>query len=346
MFEAETELELEAELENLMSALARSDLESELEGEAPQPRLNRDRAVISAQIARGTRDENKLSDAVFDDRHPEWTGKSLRNAQLSLRQEWMQIRDGIVRPQLKQPATVQPAAPAPAVAPPRPATTAPVPGQFGFSAFDNIRQYRPDQYPLAVVAQIAYQRVSGFLPYYKKIMIAVPSVSIGETREGLGNLVFSMTGADFSKLVDDQALRNKVLEMAAGGLTSELVFTEDVIGVLGLGFTLLEIAQGIENDRMLKGTGPENAQWRLKQQYQFVFGLMAEDISRRNFDNGFFVSRNSRDLALELASQFAEFRQLFNQYQNFYLLESNLSRYQGNIPDRIPPSYNVPPPGM
>jgi hypothetical protein len=330
MFEAE--LELEAELENLMASLAKSDLESEAEGETAQARLNRDRAVISAQMARGIRDENKLTDAVFDDRHAEWTGKSLKNAQLSLRQEWIQIRDAIVRPQLKQPVAAQPATPTPVPAPPRPATTTPTSSQFGFSTFENILKYRPDQYPMALMAQTAYQRVSGLLPYYQKIMNAVPRVSISESNEGIGNLVFSMPGAEFSRLVDDQALRNKALEIAGAGVTSELVFSEDVIGVLGLGLTLLEIAQGLENDRMLKGTGPENAQWRLKQQYQFVFGVMAEDISRRNYGDGFFFSRNSRDLAVELASRFAEFQPIFYRYQPFFQLESDLGRYQGNPP--------------
>jgi hypothetical protein len=332
MFDAE--LELEAELENLMATLANSNLESEAESETPQTRPNRDRALIAAQMARGIRDENKLTDAVFDDRRPEWTGKSLKNAQLSLRQEWMQIRDGIVRPQLKQPAAIQPATPAPMPPPPRPATTTPPAnsGQFGFSAFDNIRQYRPDQYQAALAAQAAYQKVSGFLPYYQKIMNAVPRVFISESPDGIGNLVFSMTGAEFANLVDDQALRNKALEIAGAGVTSELVFSEDVIGMLGLGLTLLEIAQGLENDRMLKGTGPENAQWRLKQQYQFVFGVMAEDLSRRNSGNGYFFSRNSRDLAVELAARFAQFQPIFYRYQPFFQLDTDLGRYQGNPP--------------
>jgi len=342
----DAELELEAELENLMASLAKSDLESEAEGETPQGRVNRDRAVMSTQIAHGIRDENKLTDAVFDDRHPEWTGKLLKDAQWSLRREWIQIRDGLVRPQLRQSPAVQPAPAAPA--PPRPATTTPpaTPGQFGFSTFENILRYRPDQYAMALIAQRAYQRVSGFLPYYQKIMIATPSVSISETRDGIGNLVFSMPGAEFSRLVDDQALRNKALEIAGAGVTSELVFSEDVIGMLGLGLALLEIAQGIENDRMLKGTGPENAKWRQQKQYRFVLGVMAEDIRRRNFADGFFFSRNSRDLAEELDTRFKEFQPIFYRYQTFFQQESDLGRYEGNIPDRIPPSYNVPPPGM
>jgi hypothetical protein len=334
MFDAE--LELEAELENLMATLANSDLESEAEGETPQTRLNRDRAVIAAQMARGIRDENKVTDAVFDDRRPEWTGQSLKNAQLSLRQEWMQIRDGIVRPQLKQPGAVQLPITPPAPVPPTPAATH-VPassGQFGYSTFDNIRQYWPDQYQAALAAQAAVQKVIGFLPYYRKIASAAPRVFISEASEGIGNLVFQMTGAEFAALVDDQALRNKVLEMTAGAITSEFAFTEDVIGVLGIGLTLLEIAQGLENDRRLKGFSVEDAEWVRKQQYQFVFGLMAEDLSRRNFGNGYFFSRNSRDLAVELAARFAEFQPVYSQYATYYFLDNDLGQYQGNPPVR------------
>jgi len=108
---SKADLELEFELESLMAKLATSDLEGEAEGEAQPARLNKDRSVISAQLGRGIRDENKITDAVFDDRHPEWTGKSLRNAQLALRQEWIQIRDGAVRPQLRQPPPAQQPAP-------------------------------------------------------------------------------------------------------------------------------------------------------------------------------------------------------------------------------------------
>jgi hypothetical protein len=334
MFDAE--LELEAELENLMATLANSDLESEAEGETPRTRLNRDRAVIAAQMARGIRDENKVTDAVFDDRRPEWTGQSLKNAQLSLRQEWMQIRDGIVRPQLKQPGAVQLPITPPAPVPPTPAATH-VPassGQFGYSTFDNIRQYRPDQYQAALAAQAAFQKVIGFLPYYRKIASAAPRVFISEASEGIGNLVFQMTGAEFAALVDDQALRNKVLEMTAGAITSEFAFTEDVIGVLGIGLTLLEIAQGLENDRRLKGFSVEDAEWVRKQQYQFVFGLMAEDLSRRNFGNGYFFSRNSRDLAVELAARFAQFQPVHSQYATYYFLDNDLGQYQGNPPVR------------
>jgi hypothetical protein len=345
MFDAE--FELEEELESLMETLAHSDLESEAEGETPvsPARRNRDQTVISVQFARGIKDENKLTDAVFDDRHPEWTGKLLTNANLPLRQEWIQIRDTSVRPFLQHPPAVKP--PATPAAPPKPAPAAPaVPGTYGFSTFDNIRAYSPDQLPAAFAAQTAYQKVSSFMPWYQKIANAVPMVSISESATGLGNLVFSMDSRAFTNLVEDEGLKSKVLEIAAGGTTADLVFTEDVIGIAGLAVTLLEIAQGIENDRMLKGTGPENAAWRTKQQYLFVFGLMAEDLSRQNWGNGYFASRDPRDLAIELATRFAEFQPIYYNYQHYYLLDSNLATYQGNIPNEIPPSMSVPPPGM
>jgi hypothetical protein len=342
MFDAE--FELEEELESLMETLSHSDLESEAEAEAPvsPARRSRDQTVISGQFARGIKDENKLTDAVFDDRHPEWTGKLLTNANLTLRQEWMQIRDGAVRPFLQHPPAVQPAA-APA-APPKPAH--PTPGTLGASTFDNIRIYSPDQLQAAFDAQTAYVKASSFLPYYMKITNAVPMVDIGESPTGLGNLVFSMKTRSFTDLVEDEGLKSKVLEIAAAGATESLIFTEDVIGVVGLGVTLLEIAQGIENDRMVSGNGPDNVAWRTKQQYLFVFGLMAEDLSRRNFGDGYFFSRDPRDLAIELATRFAEFRPIFLNYQHYYELDFNLAKYQGNVPDRPVDTMSVPPPGL
>jgi hypothetical protein len=347
MFDAE--FELEEELESLMDTLAHSDLESEAEGETPvsPARRNRDQTVISGQFARGIKDENKLTDAVFDDRHPEWTGKLLTNANLTLRQEWMQIRDGAVRPFLQHPPAVQP--PVKPAAPPTPVHPTPAaPGgdTYAFSTFDNIRAYSPDQLQAAFAAQTAYRKVSSFLPWYKKITNAVTMVSISESDTGIGNLVFSMNTRAFTDLVEDEGLKSKVLEIAAGGATESLIFSEDVIGMVGLGVALLEIAQGLENDRMQKGAGPDNAAWRMKQQYQFVFGLMAEDLSRRNFGDGYFFSRDPRDLAVELAARFAEFRPIFLNYQHYYELDFNLAKYQGNIPDRPVDTMSAPPPGL
>jgi len=113
----DAEFEFESELEDLMAMLAESELESEVEGEVyvpptqvygppnrPSSQLTRDQSVVNDQMVRGVRDENKLTDAVFYDRHPDWKGKSLKNANVSLRQEWIKIRDSIVRPALKNPS--------------------------------------------------------------------------------------------------------------------------------------------------------------------------------------------------------------------------------------------------
>lgn len=351
MFDAE--LELEAELEDLMAVLAESSLQAEAEGEVyvppsqvygppnrPPAQLTHDQSVIQNQMARGVRGENSVTDAVFYDRHPEWRGKSLKNANLSLRQEWVQIRDSVVRPALKNPF----------VAPPQP-LRAPTPApagkkseaQLGNSTFDNILRYSPNDYQPAIASQVAYNKASGFLPYYQKILVAAPSVSISEAQDGVGNLVFSMDGQSFSNLVDDSGLRGEALKIAVGGVTKELIFTEDIIGVLGIGFTLLDIAQGLNNEHLLGSFGPEHDKWVQKQQYQFVFGLMAEDLSRRNWGNGYFYSRNTRDLAIEIAQQFAEFQPVYNTYMHYFWLDGDLGKYQGNIPDYIPPTMSPAP---
>jgi hypothetical protein len=349
------EFEFEAELEDLMAMLAESELESEVEGELyvpptqvygppnrPSSQLTRDQSVVNDQMVRGVRDENKLTDAVFYDRHPDWKGKSLKNATLSLRQEWIQIRDSVVRPTLKNPS-----APPPSVAPVTPVPAAPATppsqGSFGNSTFPNVLKYSPADYPLAIASQIAYQKVSSFLPYYQKISLAAPSVSIAEAQDGIGNLVFSMDKQSFANLVEDQGLREEALKIAVGGVTSELIFTEDIIGVLGIGFTLLDIAQGLNNEHLLGSFGPDHDKWVQKQQYQFVFGLLAEDLSKHNWGNGYFYSRNTRDLALEIAQQFADFQPVYNTYGHYYWLDDDLGKYQGNIPDYIPPSMSAAP---
>ena len=336
MFDAE--FELEAELEDLMAALSRSNPSAKAEYETPQVRTIRDQSVITGQIARGTFDENRLTDAVFYDRHPEWKGKSLRYARPSLRQEWMQIRNAIVRPVLQRPRAIPQPVPAPLPKPAAPPVPAGSKDQFGFSNFDNIRYYRPNQYAAALTAQNAYQKVSSFLPLYQKISNATPRVSISLSDRGLGNLVFSMDRQTFAELVDDTALRDKAFEIMAAGVTSELVFTEDVIGILGLGLTLFDIARGLENERRLGSFGPDHDTWVKKQQFQFVVALVAEDLSKRNWGGGYFISRNTRDLAVELATRYAQFRDIYYEYTRYFWLDGDLGRFQGNIPDRIPPT--------
>src|SRR6266404_1559162 len=114
------ELELEAELEDLMAILAESDLEAEAERFGPgsssgisQPRLYRDQWVIGYHLAQGILDENKLTDAVFFDRHPERNGRLLTSGDSALRREWVEIRDLIVRPMLRPQPISQPASSTP-----------------------------------------------------------------------------------------------------------------------------------------------------------------------------------------------------------------------------------------
>jgi hypothetical protein len=351
------ELELEAELEDLMSILSESNLEAEAGGVFGPiqtfARTFREQAMIADQIARGIRDENKLTDAIFFDRYPTWRGKALKNAGLALRQEWIQIRDAIVRSALASPPPVHTPAPVPPAAPPAPVQPT---GTFGFSNFFNIRQYRPGQYSDAVAAQNEYQKVAGFQPYYNKITSVAPSVSIATASEGVGNLVFSLDYRSLGALVESSELRDKAIELMTHGAVTRwissytepppaLEFTEKAIGILGIGMTMIEIARGLENERMLGGFGPGRDQWIRKQQLQFVFGLMAEDISRRNWGGGYFYSRNVRDLALELAIRYAEFQPIYYRYAPFFWLESDLSKYGGQIPANSPPTMG-PAPGM
>jgi hypothetical protein len=350
--------EFEAELEDLMSVLSESNLEAEAEGIFGPiqtfVRTFREQAIINDQIAHGVRDENRLTDAIFFDRYPSWKGKALKNAGLALRQEWIQIRDAIVRPALASPPAVQPPAPVAPAAPPAPVQPT---GTFGFSNFLNIHQYRPDQYSAAVAAQDAYQKVAGFQPYFSKISSVAPNVGIATAREGVGNLVFSLDYRSLGVLVESSEIRDKAIELMTHGAVTRwitsytepppaLEFTEKAIGILGIGLTMIDIARGLENERMLGGFDPGRDQWIRKQQFQFVFGLMAEDISRRNWGDGYFYSRNVRDLAVELAVRYAEFQPIYYRYAPFFWMESDLSKYGGQIPQNRPQTMGLPPPGM
>jgi hypothetical protein len=106
----ESEFELEAELEDLMTVLAKSDLMSEAESFAPLDLL-REQAIIADLIARGVRNENQIADAVFFNRHRERNGRRLRADETVLIREWFEVRDRLVRPALYRPANAQPPAP-------------------------------------------------------------------------------------------------------------------------------------------------------------------------------------------------------------------------------------------
>lgn len=342
------EREFEAALHRTMRMLERSGLESEaleFEGEAEfSPiRAARDLWVITGQG--GDRDENRLTDAVFYDRHPELKGKLLKNASLALRQEWIGIRDNVVRNYLKT-YPAQPAAPAAPMPPPVAPAAAAVQEPFGFSQFSNIRQYDPSQYPLAIAAQNEYRKASAFQTYYNHINILWPRVDIGEDPHGIGNLVFKVGGQEFSDFVVSDELKAKAAEIGAGGVTSEIIFSDDVIGVLGLGLTMLDLARGLENERMLSGTGPENSAWRAKQQLQFAFALMAEDLSREPWGPIQFFNRDARLLAVELATRYAAFQPIYARYGTFYSHEQELGMYQGSPPSRSHDTVGLPPPGL
>jgi len=99
-----SEIELEAELEDLMSILAESDLayEAEVTKMKPivvtDPALERAKAIMRHEISHGVDDEPGLTDAIFWDRHPELNRKKLPgNAPKALQDEWKDIRNRIVR---------------------------------------------------------------------------------------------------------------------------------------------------------------------------------------------------------------------------------------------------------
>src|SRR5262249_35035869 len=56
--------------------------------------------TIQTEIGSGQRDENRLADLVFNARHPERGGQKLQKGEQKLVEEWLQIRDHLVRPAL------------------------------------------------------------------------------------------------------------------------------------------------------------------------------------------------------------------------------------------------------
>ncbi|HEX2328940.1 MAG TPA: hypothetical protein VHN74_09460 [Candidatus Angelobacter sp.] len=106
MYEAEFELEaeLEAELEDLMAILGQSNLAHEAEvikGRpivVKDPALDRAKAIMRREMARGVDDEPSLTDAIFWDRHKDLKGKRLpKGAPKELTDEWISIRNKIVK---------------------------------------------------------------------------------------------------------------------------------------------------------------------------------------------------------------------------------------------------------
>jgi hypothetical protein len=176
----EAEFELEAELEDLMTVLAKSDLVSEAESFAPLDLL-REQAIIADLIARGVRNENQIADAVFFNRHPERNGRRLDPGESALVQEWVQIRDQHVRPMLGNGAVSRPSAPRGSGAHStaagnvgdndvtvalRIANNKPVPNMPGVTIQQLIERYRPQispEIPLPVlVAFLRYESGGNF----------------------------------------------------------------------------------------------------------------------------------------------------------------------------------------
>lgn len=62
--------------------------------------------TIQETIANGQHDENRLTDIVFNARHPERGGQRLQQNEQQLVNEWLEIRDHLVRPALAGAATV------------------------------------------------------------------------------------------------------------------------------------------------------------------------------------------------------------------------------------------------
>jgi hypothetical protein len=61
------------------------------------PRRGQWSEAIRLAIAGGVRDENRLTDMVFHARHPERQGRPLQPTESQLIQEWMDVRDRLVR---------------------------------------------------------------------------------------------------------------------------------------------------------------------------------------------------------------------------------------------------------
>ena len=92
-------------------------------------RQGADWAIIQFALSRGERDENRITDLLFNDRHPERGGRPIQAGEQQLAREWLELRERLVRPALRAgagPAAPGPAAPGPAGGPP-PAAQPPAP---------------------------------------------------------------------------------------------------------------------------------------------------------------------------------------------------------------------------
>jgi hypothetical protein len=74
---------------------------SELQGEAVAPTSGAESMAVRAMLAVGMRDENRLTNMLFHTRHPELGGRAIRSDERAFAREWVDIRDGLVRPLLR-----------------------------------------------------------------------------------------------------------------------------------------------------------------------------------------------------------------------------------------------------
>jgi hypothetical protein len=68
--------------------------------EVPQPAEAAEAQLIRLSIQRGIPDGNRLTDIVFNARHPERRGQRLQSHERQLIREWLDIRNRLVRPAL------------------------------------------------------------------------------------------------------------------------------------------------------------------------------------------------------------------------------------------------------
>lgn len=71
--------------------------------------------AVRLMVAAGVRDESRLSNLIFHSRHPELNGRSIRRGERALADEWMAIRNDIVRPMLRSSPSSEPVTSTPAV---------------------------------------------------------------------------------------------------------------------------------------------------------------------------------------------------------------------------------------
>lgn len=101
----------------------------EAQAQAPPAVAPQLRGVVpwgaEAAIARGERDENKLTDMEFYGRHPERSGAAIKKTETALAKEWLSLRDKVVRPALAKAGAPAPdAVDSPAAPPPPPGSNA------------------------------------------------------------------------------------------------------------------------------------------------------------------------------------------------------------------------------